>query len=631
MKFNKFASLIVLINTVAGTSYVNTQDGKRILGEYSGGSNNDNTNRNSDNVTARWNNNNTTNTSSQVKCYSNSVVTEGDITIRSVHNVEDDTYSIEMTYNGKGWIGFGLSNTGLMVPSKAVIGLPDTGIVSSYNMTSKSLAGVTKFDSPLTLTETSIVQNDTHTVLAFTKPLVDWKEFIASTTASNSYIWAVGSSNELGWHGQRGSGSIMLYPCNQGEVTSGNVPTNNTTDVGSAVPGSNNNNVNGAVKKSLTVADGITVDIQTNTIDQSATFEMTYEGVAWIAIAFSTTGQMIGSPAVIGLTSADTPQKYDMTSKSGSGVTLASATVQGALTDTIFLQNTTHTYMKFKRPLVNSGMPDILVDGSENVFLYGIGSNNNLGYHSKRGNFKVSLSACDPSTSANCNTFTQGAGVNTRTWWLGHGICMGIAWVIFVPLAVGASLLRKLLPAGALWFTIHRALNMTGIALTIIGFILAIGASNKEGTPHFKSSLHQKIGLSIFILALVQAINGVLRPHVPSQSTNITTSTATKQGEENYDTTDNVEDTAVVNNQDNNNHIVIKKSNNRIYWEIGHRIIGVVLLGLAWYNCYTGINKYETRFDDDYTVVFWSMLGAIIGSILLLVVYQYNAFASSSA
>jgi hypothetical protein len=200
---------------------------------------------------------------------------------------------------------------------------------------------------------------------------------------------------------------------------------------------------------------------------------------------------------------------------------------------------------------------------------------------------------------------------------------MGVAWIILVPLGVGASLLRKLLPAGGLWFTLHRGFNIMGIALTIIGFTLAVVASNKEGTPHFQTNSHQKIGLAIFVLALGQAFNGILRPHAPS-SASITPSVLSKQTMDSGK--DNMEDAVVVTDQNigNNTHGAIIKTQARLIWEIGHRLFGVALLGLAWYNCYTGVNKFA-RFEDDYTVLLWSIVGAISGCILTLGLYQYAA------
>lgn len=55
-------------------------------------------------------------------------------------------------------------------------------------------------------------------------------------------------------------------------------------------------------------------------------------------------------------------------------------------------------------------------------------------------------------------------------------------------------------------------------------------------------------------------------------------------------------------------------------WEMQHRLTGTVLIGLAWYNCNSGYQLMAESYDEsqDYTIIFWSVTGAIAGSIFML-------------
>lgn len=107
-----------------------------------------------------------------------------------------------------------------------------------------------------------------------------------------------------------------------------------------------------------------------------------------------------------------------------------------------------------------------------------------------------------------------------RNLWIAHGAMAAIAWGILVPLAVGSSLIRNILEAIGLskgsWFQIHRGLNSLAVLLTIVSFSIAVYIFNKEGEDeHFSEETHHTLGLIIFIFALLQALNGMLRPHLP--------------------------------------------------------------------------------------------------------------------
>eukprot|EP00955_Chlamydomonas_euryale_P047959 353839-Chlamydomonas_euryale.AAC.48 len=92
-----------------------------------------------------------------------------------------------------------------------------------------------------------------------------------------------------------------------------------------------------------------------------------------------------------------------------------------------------------------------------------------------------------------------------------HGIFMGIAWGICVP--IGAGIARDARKADPLWFKLHLGLQVTGVSLSLIGFVVVFvgGASN----PNFA---HGTIGIGMGrgehpACPASQGINGAIRPH----------------------------------------------------------------------------------------------------------------------
>ena len=188
---------------------------------------------------------------------------------------------------------------------------------------------------------------------------------------------------------------------------------------------------------------------------------------------------------------------------------------------------------------------------------------------------------------------------------------MAIAWGVLVPLAIGASLARNLLPEGV-WFVMHRALNGLALLFNLVGFAIAIHLINKSTGPgqspkHFQEIDHRTVGLVVFILAMMQAGVAFFRPSSHHQNA----------PNDAKDETENTQDHQVVaNTQSDSNQHNSSKSLVRTAWELKHRFVGAALIALSWYNIHTGIDLYTERFgqgDTDVTLVFWVVVGAVTG------------------
>eukprot|EP00804_Cyclotella_cryptica_P017373 CCRYP_020238-RC/>CCRYP_020238-RC protein AED:0.13 eAED:0.13 QI:0/0.75/0.6/0.8/0.75/0.6/5/529/454 len=309
-----------------------------------------------------------------------------------------------------------------------------------------------------------------------------------------------------------------------------------------------------------TTCDGCTISMET-----------IYDGDAWVSIAFSTTGQMTGSQAVIGIPggNGNVPQKYNLFGRSASDVQPMSQSQQ-TLTDASIQVTNGQTIMKFTK--IMSEPNEIPITTGDNEFLWAYGSSPPLGYHAARGSYVQNLS-----TGASAVTATP-----NKAAWLAHGIMAFLAWGVFSPFAVNFSLFRSLLPKGSVWFQLHRALNSCAYALTIAAFAVAAAYYSKEGSPHFDGE-HQKMGLAMLIMASVQVLGGIFRPHVP------------EEGE--------------------------KKPPVRSAWELGHRVLGTTVLACGFWEMREGIylysQKYSVDIDDQnkLAVAYWIWIGLMTASI----------------
>ncbi|ETO17798.1 hypothetical protein RFI_19517 [Reticulomyxa filosa] len=99
-----------------------------------------------------------------------------------------------------------------------------------------------------------------------------------------------------------------------------------------------------------------------------------------------------------------------------------------------------------------------------------------------------------------------------------HGGIMWFAWNLFAYTGLICARYKEILftkqtpPKIDTWFIFHSWCMRTAALLTLIGFILGVIAVNKSGIQHF-SKAHFIVGLIIFIFAMLQPLNAVIRPH----------------------------------------------------------------------------------------------------------------------
>jgi Eukaryotic cytochrome b561 len=498
-----------------------------------------------------------------------------------------DTVTVVYQIPTLAWAAIGFSdNGGNMIGSEAVIALPDTNQVLKYSLGGKVVDAVQPMPaSQQTLVESGMIQDEGVTTMAFTKIMNEAGE-VPIVDGLNTWLGAWGSSNTLGFHSNRQpfnldlpTGALDVIAPGEGVgATEAPEVTQAPADGGGGVEV----NADGLTAVSLQgQLAGSVFEFIVNPADPNAggqdtiTIVYTIPAAAWVGVALSDNGGfMIGSEAIIGLPDEGTVLKYSLNAKNNAGIV---PSTQQTLIDASVVQTEDVTILTFTKIMVESGEIPIVL--GQNTFLGAWGSSNDLSIHAVRESFTLDLLG---------DGEVDNIQNRKEAYWKAHGFIAGIAWGLLSPLAIAASVLRQLFN-GPLWFQIHRGLNMLVVLSTIIAFALAVAAINQE-TPegasaqHFNPdpNPHKLVGLVVFIIALVQALLGIFRPHVPEEGK--------------------------------------AKSTVRFVWEILHRCLGFICLGLAIYQVQSGIKLYLNIFSSsaDYLlIIFWTVVGAIIGAMVL--------------
>merc|ERR1712228_92792 len=173
-----------------------------------------------------------------------------------------------------------------------------------------------------------------------------------------------------------------------------------------------------------------------------------------------------------------------------------------------------------------------------------------------------------------------------------HGIIMTVAWALLVTIGIFSSRFRVFLfqksQNKAMWFFMHRGIQICAVIFVLIAFGLAVYFIQDDGSAHF-SNLHECMGLTVVILAVLQPINAWFRPHAP------------KKGQ--------------------------TKSIGRFVWEIIHKLFGYVTWILAQIAIYLGIKHLTTKTIYLQALLVYELV--IVGTFILL--SMYNAFCFKPA
>ena len=183
----------------------------------------------------------------------------------------------------------------------------------------------------------------------------------------------------------------------------------------------------------------------------------------------------------------------------------------------------------------------------------------------------------------------------------------------------------------------HLSLNMFASLCMVVSFGIAVYATNLstaggENSNHISDLKHGKVGLVIMLLAFMQAAIGMMRPSGPKKPA--TPVEVLKDiegaGEMVAVSSDKLERT--VHSDDDSLDIEVSsnakttgdKSIARRIWEYKHRIMGLFLLVLSWYNCDSGLGLFAERYGENNALsgAFWGVTGGLAGLICILYAVQ---------
>lgn len=369
-----------------------------------------------------------------------------------------------------------------------------------------------------------------------------------------------------------------------------------------------------------------------NPRNNSVTMEMVWIGSpAYVSVSIASNGYMVPNMAVMGLPGDNSVQKYWMKNYKTSGTTLMSSQYQ-TLKDTSIKQNSTHTIMRFTQKLddpLYPGETQISATG-ENKVLFAIGISNDFGMHQIGASFRLTLTPCRQGSSSGTSVSAISTGsasevqLDTETGSIDekafrtHGLLMALGWGLFIPAAIGASLVRSIVPGPPdTWFKLHKYLNLAGIICITFGFFIAITKNGMEGLKDFNLHNHQSYGYLIVFFAWAQMAGGFLRPR--SHSTVQPVESMHPHDAEASSVPADGTKVAAKDQEDGWKRMIVP------IWKQSHRWMGLLLIGLAWYTAYTGIqllsDDYPQSVGMNLGKFFWSIASITVATIVALIIY----------
>ena len=541
------------------------------------------------------------------------------LTMQHYVNVLEDTITMRLAFEGwKSWLGVGVSESGLMSPATAVIGriLDGAPNVQEYNMTSnnKDASGVVPLkEEDSSLVSSNFTQTDDLSTLEFTKP------FDSTTT----FIYAVGLKNQWeGKHKLHGSFSLdQVHECQERTIIEEDEDETDDPILDLKC------NLSAPIK----IAQDLT--LEQRRFKDTYTMRLKYTGgQTWIGIGLKDKSSKKPPVAVIGRAYSDGNtfvSKYILNSfqEDGSGI-FSMAPSSQTLMNASFVQTNTSSTLTFTKYLEESmDVPaQVVTDDSVWVYAVGLPDNQWTGIHKLHGALKFDLSSCDettwtvsdpPEEQASDTGSTQGETNTTSTvqspsfdkttsFWLIHGGLLMLSWVILCPVGICVSLLRKSLPS--YWHKIHVYCHAAAMLFTAVAILVAVLATKKEGRTSMQTS-HSYFGIIVLILLVILAFASFGNPDLTqnqnkerpplfsiSQFNRVVRLRVTMNGIETIDLEEASPEAL------SREKPVAASAGVTL-----HRLIGLLILLLAWLSIYTGCNtehpSWKDRWDKNYTYI----------------------------
>lgn len=370
--------------------------------------------------------------------------------------------------------------------------------------------------------------------------------------------------------------------------------------------------------------------------DETFTMRLTYTGGrSWIGIGMIEGG--IGKPAaaVIGrvdnVTSVESVEKYGINTRGedGSGI-VPMASFSQTLMDATFEQTESTSTLTFTKYLSEPyDVPEQIVT-YKTVWIYAVGLPDNAwgGVHKIHGSILFDFSTCDDSEwslrdSIEVPVVLKEMDAMSRSFWMAHGILLLLSWVVLCPLGICICLLRKILPNS--WYKVHIHCHNATLIFTAIAILLGVLANKRGGRPNIQTD-HSYFGLAVFGLIVIQTVVSFFDSHlnqsasslIPARFHNVVRLRVTRQGIEAIDL-ENASKSVQAKEMG-----VEKSPKLRV---MAHRFIGIFVLGLALYTCYTGVKSDNEVWTEDY--YYYIAIGVLVGICTITLLFKAARSMSS--
>jgi len=573
------------------------------------------------------------------------------------------------------WLAFGITSPdspNSMIPGEAIIGRmddDDDASVYKYTMSNYAADFITQRDElQQTLLDTRFVQNETGTVMEFTKRLEENDEYLIQindgngvASVQNTFMWAFGSSNTFGYHQSRGTFTLELNTCEEvlqtTSPTSAPVtpaptilgatlqPTRFPTNTPTAAPTTNSPTATPTIGRSEipttslqpTSADVGVVDcsqfqrevqlneqlsmqyvVHENEEDGELyiSAQLVLEGVqAWLGFGINSPGSvsMVPGESIIGLPTIDsilTRQNGGLPNKNVQKYSLGEYSPQGVQPFPMAQQTLNNTWVEQNSTVTIMRFTKKLLE--ENELMIHASRKDDLDSELRVNNFmwaygfsnNLGFHAAKGAFALTLKVCVAGDAIGDDD---GGG---------FIELDVGESY-------EALW-AVHGLLAtlawgvMSPLAIGSAVLRKYITCNNDKGLWY---KCHYYLNMSTLVLTMISFSIAVVAhqkgtPKGQNPKHFVAFAHAT------VGLAIMVAVLIQVTNGVLRPHATPKgevKKVGRSVWEYGHRIIGTVLIAICWYQIRDGMKIYSRNFNQtDYRIFFYCVTGGIIGLIVLI-------------
>ncbi|KAG5176460.1 hypothetical protein JKP88DRAFT_261529 [Tribonema minus] len=544
---------------------------------------------------------------------------------------------------------------GCVQGAPGVIGVPADALpasVQTYNL--NDYKSVVPADIQDLAPGAAVTQADGITTLSFLKPLTGADGVTLTPDAPQTHIIAWGESNVLAHHEGRTRINLTLTGCTAslgaapdavdvpvgagggggsaplestkpavepeeptsaadggGEDDSGDEAAGGDAAAGGAagaaasasctsIPGfdfSQSLNAKAKMYWSLVTVDGV----------DSVKMRVVYDGNGWVGWGTSPDGQMVGGTAIIAVPATGSVAEYDLNGERVAQVVAKDPSTY-TFTSASITPTPTSTTLDFVRPLAGTAPGDfVLTPGTPQKILWAYGPPE-LAQHINYDNPAVDLGACAAGSTASGSS----SGLSTAQT---HGLLMTLAFVGLMPLAIAVARYGR---RSKHWLALHALLQFCSVILVAVAFGIIV---DYVGEDHFADT-HGRVGLFLVCAVFLQVIVAVFRPHPPKPPSTPSVMASPPAPVADAGTTSST--AAVANGSAVKAEKGTRKSVLRWIWEIGHKVLGVGMVALGYYNIHEGLEYPESEVSSNLSDI---LIGVACGTAGLFLILEGMKFA----